>query len=121
MNKRICPYSGEEFIPKRKNQIFANKKNRTDYHNDKARQERIILSTIDIKVRWNTLCDDNRSFWRVLINGEERIASNVILEIPTYTTKDRVWDTKRQDWVEKHHISCVAKEVIWKGDIVIIK
>jgi hypothetical protein len=37
---------------------------------------------IDVKVRYNTKCDDNHKFWRVLIDGSEYIASNVIFEIP---------------------------------------
>lgn len=31
---RKCLYSGEEFIPKRNNQVFASKKNRSNYHNE---------------------------------------------------------------------------------------
>lgn len=37
---RICPYSGEKFIPTRKNQVFASPKNRSNYHNEKAAQLR---------------------------------------------------------------------------------
>lgn len=37
MNKNIeirkCLHSGEEFYPKRNNQVFASKKNRINYHN----------------------------------------------------------------------------------------
>ena len=76
---------------------------------------------IDVKVRYNTNCDDNHSYWRVLVEGVEQIASNVIVEIPTYTTKDIVFDPKSGAVVTKHHISCKANEVIWKGDVVIIK
>lgn len=60
-------------------------------------------------------------FWRILIDGVEWTASNVIIEIPTYTTKDLVFDPKRNLNVEKHHISCQANEVIWRGDVVIVK
>ncbi len=35
IEKRICPYSGEEFIPRRNNQVFASKNNRINYHNNK--------------------------------------------------------------------------------------
>ena len=31
---RKCLFSGEEFIPKRNNQVFATKNNRITYHND---------------------------------------------------------------------------------------
>jgi hypothetical protein len=76
---------------------------------------------IDVKIRYNTLCDDNHNFWRVIIDGNESIASNIIVEIPTYTTRDIVWDSNRKENVDKHHLSCRANEVIWRGDVVIIK
>jgi hypothetical protein len=76
---------------------------------------------IDIKVRYNTQCEDNHTFWRVLIDGQEYTCSNVIFEIPTLTTKDIVWDSIRGKEVEKHHISCSANQVLWDGDVVTIK
>lgn len=76
---------------------------------------------IDVKVRWNTQCKDNHNFWRILLDGVEHLCSNVIFEIPVYTTRDSVWDTIRRQEVDKHHISCTANEVIWKGDVVIVK
>lgn len=76
---------------------------------------------IDVKVRWNTKCTDNHNYWRILINGVEKICSNVRFEIPVYTTKDILWDSIRNQEVEKHHISCDANEVIWDGDKVTIK
>ena len=47
---------------------------------------------IDIKIRYNTNCTDNHKFFRVLINGEEHICSNILVEIPIWTTRDNVWD-----------------------------
>ena len=76
---------------------------------------------IDIKIRYNTLCEDNHLFWRVLINGVEHVASNIIIEIPMFTTRDLVFDPNKNQMVDRHHISCEANEVIWKGDVVIIK
>jgi hypothetical protein len=76
---------------------------------------------IDVKIRYNTLCDDNHKFWRILIDGVEYIASNIIIEIPTHTTRDIVYDPSRGGDVDKHHLSCSANEVIWKGDVVIVK
>jgi hypothetical protein len=75
---------------------------------------------IDIKIRYNTNCDDNHMFWRVLINGTEHTVSNVIINVPVYTTRDIVFDPSRNSMVDKHHLSCKATEVIWKGDVVII-
>jgi len=76
---------------------------------------------IDVKIRYNTLCDDNHLYWRVLVDGIEHVCSNIIAEIPLYTTRDIVWDPHRNQNVDKHHMSCKANEVIWKGDVVIIK
>lgn len=76
---------------------------------------------IDVKVRWNTQCEDNHTYWRIIVDGMEFLCSNVIFEIPVHTTRDVVWDTIRADQVDKHHISCLANEVIWKGDVVIVK
>ena len=76
---------------------------------------------IDVKVRWNTQCEDNHNFWRILLDGIEHTCSNVIFEIPVHTTRDSVWDSIRRKTVDKHHISCSANEVIWKGDVVIVK
>lgn len=76
---------------------------------------------IDVKVRWNTQCTDNHFFWRVIIDGEEHICSNVIFQIPTYTTRDEVWDSIRGHKVHKHHVSCKATSITWKGDVIIIE
>jgi hypothetical protein len=74
----------------------------------------------DIKIRYNTNCTDNHLYWRVLINGVEHLASNVITNVPTYTTKDFVFDPTKNQMVDKHHLSCQANEIVWKGDVVII-
>jgi hypothetical protein len=76
---------------------------------------------IDVKIRWNTKCQDNHSYWRILIDKVEHICSDVIIEVPTYTTQDEVWDSLRDQEVIKHHISCKANEIIWKGSIVVVK
>ena len=76
---------------------------------------------IDVKIRYNTLCDDNHTFWRIIINGEEKIASNIIINVPVHTTRDIVWDPLKKDNVDKHHISCQCENVIWKGDVVIVE
>jgi hypothetical protein len=76
---------------------------------------------IDIKIRYNTLCDDNRKFWRILINGIEHTASHINIEIPVQTTRDIVFDPNRNEKVNKHHMSCIANEIMWDDDIVTIK
>lgn len=75
---------------------------------------------IEIKIRYNTNCTDNHMFWRVLINGVEHTVSNVIINVPVHTTRDVVFDPSRDKMVDKHHLTCLAKEVLWKGDVVII-
>jgi hypothetical protein len=40
MERKIDPFTGEEFVPKRSNQKFANAKNKNDYHNRKNRKIR---------------------------------------------------------------------------------
>jgi hypothetical protein len=76
---------------------------------------------IDVKVRYNTNCVDNHLYWRILIDGDEQLASNIIFEIPPHTTRDIVYDPTRKEEVDKHHLSCKANEVVWKGDVVIVK
>lgn len=44
---RKCLYSGEEFIPKRKDQIFKNSKNKSRYHNEKYRKKYFRVIEID--------------------------------------------------------------------------
>ena len=64
---------------------------------------------------------DDHNYWRIIIDGEEKICSKVVFTIPTYTTRDIVWDSIRQQSLEKHHVSCQANEVLWNGDEVTIK
>ncbi len=76
---------------------------------------------IDVKARFNTTCLDNHKYWRILIDGVEHTCSNIIFKIPVQTTQDVVWDPIRKQEVTKHHVSCLANEIIWKDDIVIVK
>lgn len=70
------------------------------------------MKKYSIKLRYNTECNDNRLFWRVLINGVEHLAENVFITIPVCTTADFLIDKG----VTKHHISCEADILQWKGD-----
>lgn len=51
--KKIDPYTKEEFIPKRKNQVFASEKNKSDYHNEQAAILREKRAKIDKKINNN--------------------------------------------------------------------
>ncbi len=50
---RYCLFSGEKFYPKRNNQVFASKKNRTTYHNDINNKTRHELKEINSKLTNN--------------------------------------------------------------------
>jgi len=50
-----CPYSGEIFTPKRRNQVFASAKNRRAYHNENASAFRRIQSPINRSLEKNLL------------------------------------------------------------------
>ena len=73
---------------------------------------------IDVKIRYNTVCDDDKLYWRILIDGVEHLCSHININNPVQTTKDVVYDPKRGFEVDKHHISCKASSVIFDGDIV---
>jgi hypothetical protein len=47
IEKRICPYSGVEFVPKRTNQVFSNDKYRIAHNNQKSNSKRKRLSAIN--------------------------------------------------------------------------
>jgi len=51
--KRTCPYSGEEFYPKRHNQRFACAKYRVAFHNDANNKIRRGRAFIDNKLHKN--------------------------------------------------------------------
>lgn len=51
--KKVDPHTLKEFIPKRKNQIFATVQNKIDFHNKKARNERFTKKEIDSKINKN--------------------------------------------------------------------
>lgn len=64
---------------------------------------------MEVKIRYNTnakLEDDLH--WRVLINGVEHLASNVIVNCKSYTTKDYI-----EGVGDKWHISCNPSEITW--------
>ncbi|WP_431136946.1 hypothetical protein [Psychroserpens mesophilus] len=46
IEKRICPYCGVEFIPKRSNQIFTNSTCRTTYNNNRNNTKRKDLAKL---------------------------------------------------------------------------
>lgn len=65
MGKKIDPFTGEEFVPKRSNQKFATEKNKNNYHNKKNRKLRIQCAPIDKKIKKNLL------ILEALLNGKK--------------------------------------------------
>jgi len=63
-----CPHTGELFYPERRNQVFANDKNRRDYHNEIARKLRLIKSPIDKKLEKNF-----KILSELLLKGETKV------------------------------------------------
>ena len=73
---------------------------------------------IDIKIRYNNNCTDNKYYWRLIIDGVEHLASDIIINVPTQTTRDNVFDPHKNQMVDKHHISCKANIVNWTNSLV---
>ncbi|MCF8273559.1 MAG: hypothetical protein K9I95_06980 [Flavobacteriaceae bacterium] len=60
MIRRIDPYTGEVFYPKRNNQYFANRQNQIAYNNQKAKEIRDLMANIDNHIRNN---------WKILVDA----------------------------------------------------
>lgn len=45
---KICPYSGKEFLPKRRDQVFASSVNRRAWHNEIEAQKRQVQADIKL-------------------------------------------------------------------------
>lgn len=73
---------------------------------------------IDVKIRYNHNCTDDKNYWRVIIDGAEHLASDVMINVSTRTTRDDVYDPQKKEMVNKHHISCTASSVIFKNGMI---
>lgn len=78
------------------------------------------MADFDVKIRYNTKAVDDKKCWRVIIDSKEYLADEVLIRVPTATSKDFVFDEDKEEWLKKHHISCRAKKITWKKDGVII-
>lgn len=78
--KRICPYSGEEFFPKRNNQRFASPKNKSDYHNSINNELKKLTSDIDRKLHRNF-----RILLEIMLGKEKYILSKDYLKGKGYS------------------------------------
>lgn len=72
------------------------------------------------KIRFNTICSDNLLFWRLIVNDKEYLCSHIDVFVPLKTTKDIVFDSQRNELVEKWHLSCDANNISWNGTQVVV-
>ena len=69
-----------------------------------------------VKIRYKTDAKiDDTLQWRVLIDGVEHYASNVVINCMSHTTKDIL-----EGGIEKWHITCNPQQVKWMGEECII-
>jgi hypothetical protein len=62
-----------------------------------------------VKIRYNTNAkSEDALHWRVLIDGVEHLASNIIVNCMSYTTRDQI-----EGVGEKWHITCEPQQVKW--------
>jgi hypothetical protein len=61
MIKRTDPLTKELFVPKRKNQRFASRKNQIEYNNMIARSQQLAMKKIDMILKNN-----RKVLWRLL-------------------------------------------------------
>jgi hypothetical protein len=64
-----------------------------------------------IKIRYNTDVCDGFLYWRVIINGKEHLASDIKINVPSYSTSDFV-----ENVGIKHHISCESDNIVWNEE-----
>ena len=70
---------------------------------------------IFIKIRFNNEDTDGSERWRLLVNGNELKASEIIINCFTKTFSENFVDIGI-----KHHIVCEAKEVVFKDNIATV-
>lgn len=67
---------------------------------------------LQIQIRFNTSYPEHSPFkWRIIIDGKQCFCDSIHSMCPTFTSTDIVEEDGTGRRIEKHHISCVAKEV----------
>jgi hypothetical protein len=61
-----------------------------------------------IQIRYNTDVNDDFLYWRVLVDGVENLASDIKINVPSYSTKDFIEGVGM-----KHHVSCESDNIVW--------
>lgn len=72
-------------------------------------------ATSFVRIRFNNMDTDGSNKWRVIINGNEFYASEVIINCPIRTLTE-----KFEDVGVKHHIVCDANAIVFKHNIATI-
>ena len=70
---------------------------------------------MEVKIRFNTdhHAITNPKKWRLIIDGQEKLVDEINILGKCHTTSD---DMEKVGL--KHHISCVAKTIVYKNDVV---
>lgn len=68
-----------------------------------------------LQIRYNTE-NTGSLFWRIIIDGEEHLADEISIEVPSHTSKDVLPDGR-----VKFHISCYYHELVWNGKNLTVK
>ncbi len=65
-----------------------------------------------VQIRYNTESDGIQVCWRLILDGKEHLVNNVVIEVPSCTTRD--WIPDKQ--VYKHHITITNCKVVIDED-----
>lgn len=76
----------------------------------------IMENKVTIKIRYNHDCNDGKSYWRAIINGEEFHVEHIEINVPSKTTKDYLEDKKDFKW----HITCESSNIIFNNGTLTI-
>lgn len=69
-----------------------------------------------VKIRYKTDAKpDDSLHWRIIIDNTEYNASNVSINVPSWTTNDLI-----EGIGEKWHITCKPTEIKWDGEKCIL-
>ncbi len=64
-----------------------------------------------VKIRFNNQHNDTPLIWRVIIDDVEYLASEILINTPSFTSVDTL-----PDGAVKHHVSAAYERLIWNDD-----
>lgn len=68
-----------------------------------------------VKLRYNHDHEGSLLRWRILIDGKEFKAERVEFHVKTWTTEDTLPSGE-----VKYHVSAIANDVRWEGNVVVV-